>query len=481
MNKYLEKVAAKLRKHQEEALNKLEEEGGVIAEHSTGSGKSLLQLEAVRRAQAKDKTGRTLMVAPASLISNFHKEADKHGIKLDFSRIDLKTYEKAVIDAEELKKNKYNLVVSDEAHKLRNTDTKRNKELSQIFMNADRRLLATATSQYNHMADIAPLVNIAAGGKVLPTDRKEMENRYTRTIKNKPTLIQRVLNQDAGEKVKLKNQGELKDVLNKYVHHYDVKDDPENAKEFPTQTEEIVEVPMSKEQTKIYKFLENDIPFLTRMKIRRNLPLSKQEKSNLNAFSSGVRQASSSIRHLHNDPDSVPYTPKVEEAIKSVKERMGKDKNYRGLIYSNYLDAGVHEYSKKLSDEGIDHHVFTGSLKPSEKDQMVKDYNAGKKKVLIISSSGAEGLDLKGTKHVIVGEPHYNPSKIKQVVGRANRFQSHSHLPKEERTVHVQHFLSVHRKPLIGKAPTSIDRYLTDNSDDKSELFNQVKDLMRSN
>lgn len=477
-NRYLEKIAEQLQKHQEEALGQLDKNKGLLVHHSTGSGKTRLMLEAIKRAQKKDPMGRTLFVAPASLVSNLEKERMKHGVNLDMSRVDVRSYEKAVIDSKELSKNKYMLAIADEAHRLRNHGTKRTKSISDLFGKADKRLLATATGQYNHMADISPLVNIAAGKKVLPEDRREMMNRYTKTKKNKQSIIGRVLGKDPGESVQLHNHEELKGVLQKHIHHYDVKDDPKKADKFPTQEENRIEVPMSSEQLRMYKFVEGDMPWLTKMKIRNNMPLDKKEKSNLNAFSSGIRQASNSTRHLHSKGQG-SFTPKIEKAVSNLKKDMELDKNFRGLVYSNFLEAGVGEYSRKLQQEGIDHHIYHGGLTAAEKDTMVKDYNAGRRKVLLISSSGAEGLDLKGTKKVQVLEPHFNPSRIKQVVGRAARYESHSHLPAEERHVKVEHYLSTHKKPFIGKAHYSIDKYLTENSDDKQGLFDDVQKLMK--
>jgi superfamily II DNA/RNA helicase len=143
------------------------------------------------------------------------------------------------------------------------------------------------------------------------------------------------------------------------------------------------------------------------------------------------------------------------------------------------LDAGLKDYSKKLRELKIDHALYTGELSRAEKDQLVKDYNSGKKRVLLISSSGSEGLDSRGTKRVQILEPHFNKAKINQVIGRAVRFGSHDHLPENERNVVVEHFHSVNPKPLWGKRPHSIDSYLHENAEDKHELFDDVKQLMK--
>jgi len=57
------------------------------------------------------------------------------------------------------------------------------------------------------------------------------------------------------------------------------------------------------------------------------------------------------------------------------------------------------------------------------------------------TSAGAEGLDLKNIRQVLIMEPHWNEVKIKQVIGRAIRRDSHKDLPKDERNVDVLDFI----------------------------------------
>ena len=58
-------------------------------------------------------------------------------------------------------------------------------------------------------------------------------------------------------------------------------------------------------------------------------------------------------------------------------------------------------------------------------------------KVLMITSSGAEGISLKNVRFVHIMEPYWHPVRIQQVIGRAKRICSHSDLPKEYQDVHV--------------------------------------------
>jgi hypothetical protein len=88
-------------------------------------------------------------------------------------------------------------------------------------------------------------------------------------------------------------------------------------------------------------------------------------------------------------------------------------------------------------------------------------------KVLLATSSAAEGITLANVRQVHVIEPYWNPVRIEQVIGRAIRFKSHSLLPKEEQNVEVFIYISEFDKEVIknDNAWMRIDKHLT--SDEK--------------
>lgn len=491
MNKYLEKIAKELNKkpqqakgyipkeHHSRVLKKLETQDGILVDHSVGSGKTGLFLKAIENAQKKDKNAHALVIAPASLVSNVHRQAKDLGIDIDPARLEALSYEKAVNEADRLKKKKFAIAVADEGHKLRNTSTARHQHLSEVISAADKRLIATATPTYNHASDISALVNLAAGGRVLPQGKKDFDERFVDKKVEQPPLLKRIFGHGPKEVHVLKNKKELTDKLNKYVDRYDLRDDPEAADKFPKQIETVIETPMSSEQHALYKYMEGRLPWHLRLKVRMNMPLDKKESSQLNAFSTGVRQVSNSIKPFM--PKSQGTTPKISKAVDNLQSKHKSDKNFRGVVYSNYIDAGLNDYSEELTRRKIKHAVYTGKLSAAEKDKMVEDYNSGKTKVLLISSSGAEGLNLKGTKLIQVLEPHHNESKVKQVIGRGNRYESHAHLPAKERKLEVERYHTVFPNGIFGKPKThSIDQYLHHNSQSKDELSEELKSLIKS-
>jgi hypothetical protein len=70
-------------------------------------------------------------------------------------------------------------------------------------------------------------------------------------------------------------------------------------------------------------------------------------------------------------------------------------------------------------------------------------------KVLMITASGSEGINLRNTRYVHVMEPYWHPARIEQVVGRARRICSHKGLPEELQTVEVYLYLMTFTKEQI--------------------------------
>jgi hypothetical protein len=64
-------------------------------------------------------------------------------------------------------------------------------------------------------------------------------------------------------------------------------------------------------------------------------------------------------------------------------------------------------------------------------------------KIIMITASGAEGINLANTRFVHIMEPYWHMVRVDQVIGRARRICSHKNLPEELRTVKVFLYISV--------------------------------------
>jgi len=70
-------------------------------------------------------------------------------------------------------------------------------------------------------------------------------------------------------------------------------------------------------------------------------------------------------------------------------------------------------------------------------------------KVLMITASGSEGINLRNTRYVHIIEPYWHPARTEQVVGRARRICSHRDLPQALQTVEVFLYLMTFTKKQI--------------------------------
>ena len=453
-----------IRPAHEEALHKLEEEKGVVYAHSTGSGKTSLSLEAADRLG-----GNSLFITPASLVGNVEKERLKFKFK---SKPEVLSYEKAINDIHRLNKKKYNLIVFDEAHKLRNATSERSKVLGDLAAKAQHRMLLTATPIFNRPSDLGRLVNIAAADHKIPEDPKKFHEEFTETKTVQPSFWDRIVHgAQPYTKESLVIPKKYQEDLISHVHHYDATE--ESAEHFPSIEEHVVPVEMSRRQQKLTHFYTKKLPTLLRWKIKMGVPPEKRDISKLNTFSSALRQISNDTRQFSKHPEDEAVTPKIKTAVSHLAKMHHEDKNFRAFVYSNYIGAGLQPYSDELKKQGIGHEIIDGSMSKNQRTEIVKRFNAGKTKVLLGSGAASAGLDLKGTKLVQTLEPAWENSTIKQVVGRASRYKSHSHLPPEERKVRVEHYHST----LPGEH--SIDEYLHMMAKEKEKTSKPLWDLIK--
>ena len=456
--------------HQQRAIEKLKQpdQPGLILMHGLGSGKTRSSIEAYKQLGLPAE-----VVLPAALRENYVKELKKW-LGKEPGDVNIQSQQLIARKGAEPETFDGKLMILDEAHRMRNEDTKLFRALKEV--NPKKRLLLTGTPIYNHPADIAKLINVAAGKTVLPETRPEFEKEYIAQKVVFPTPMHRLLGVKPGQELGIKNKEYLQHVFNKMIDYHGG-----NAEGFPEMTQENVRVPMEREQERVYKALMKDLPWHLRMKVRAGLPPDRKELDKLLPFLSGARMISNSSEGF--TPGEKARSPKIEQAAQFLKDKIKEDPEYKALVYSNYLGSGVNPYKKMLDEAGIPYGEFTGNVNDKLRNDLVKRYNENKLKALIISSAGGEGLDLKGTRLVQVLEPHFNNEKIKQVVGRAARYLSHSGLPKEKQNVLVQNYLSTLNPSLadrmLKKHQTSTDEYLQNLAEQKDALNNAFINLIK--
>lgn len=475
MEKALQKLEKKanvvtpLQPHQERVVKKMQHQPGLVVAHGLGSGKTLTSIAA----QDALKMPATVVV-PAALKANYEKERAKHLDGNDDQPITLDSIQNVALK----KKVPQNpMLIVDEAHRARDPQSSTFKTLKKNT--AEKRMLLTGSPFYNHPSDIAPLVNLASGEQQLPVNKEDFESRYVSQEEVKPGFIQSLQGVTPGSKpvVNSATKGELQKVLRKWVDYH-----PGSEKGFPSVNRADIEVPMTEKQLELYDSLMGKAPPWVAAKIKSGLPPSKQESKDLNAFLGAARQVSNSTAPFITEGD--PENPKIQKAFEELQTKLKENERMKAVIYSNYLDAGINPYQQLLQKNNIPHGVFSGEVAKKDRDALIQQYNDNKIKALLLSSAGGEGLDLKGTRLIQVLEPHWNDEKLKQVEGRGIRYQSHDHLPEEERNVLIQRYMATRPKSFwnkmgLGDPGFAVDQYLAQRSKEKEELNQQFRDLFQ--
>ncbi len=334
----------------------------------------------------------------------------------------------------------------------------------------------------NEPSELVPLLKAIAPDRDIPRTAEEFDKRFVTRETTEPGFFGKLIGRQPQINDRLKNQHQLRSLLQGRVDYQP------SIGDFPEVKEEHIDVDMTQPQTNMYRALVDKDSTLS-YKIRRNLPPSKRELMNLNSFLSATRQVSNHPRaydvSLQAQPgDDVDHSPKLQRMVQEIAKSHAADKNFRGVVYSNYLDSGIIPLAKRLSNMGISNSIFTGELNDRERQQIVNNYNTGKTKVLLLSGAGAEGLNLKGTRLIQITEPHWNSPRLDQVIGRGVRMGSHAHLPKEDQNVRVQRFFAVPQKTMLerlglGTPDPGTDRYLHNMSQQKHRLVNQLTDILK--
>lgn len=99
-------------------------------------------------------------------------------------------------------------------------------------------------------------------------------------------------------------------------------------------------------------------------------------------------------------------------------------------------------------EKEIIRNIFNSTWKdvPVEITDELKQYSTDNKygeiiQIIMITASGAEGINLRNVRHVHLIEPYWHPVRTEQVIGRARRICSHMDLKPEQKKVDVYTYL----------------------------------------
>ena len=450
------KISSELQPQQKRVLKKLETTDKLLVYHGLGSGKTLTALKAGEKFKAP-----MTVIGPASLKGNFKKERRKHKVKGSSKYF---SYSKPPASVPER-----NMLVFDEAHRMGRMESQRSHYPDKYT--GSKTLMLTGTPIRNEPAELVPIMR---GLDIkMPRDAKKFNEGFVKEIKQNPNIFARVFR---GVKPGVIKRGKNLHILeNAFKGKVDYQGP--STKGHPKVIKERITTTMSDKQQAAYNTASKGRATM-KYKIRHGIAPSKTEARNMNAFLTATRQISNRPGKF-NLSATQEDAPKLNRAMSEIQERYKKDKNYKGVTYSAFLEHGVNPMEERLKKTKIPYARFTGETSDKDRKKIIKSFNTGKTKHLLLSGAGGEGLDLKGTKLLQVLEPHWNDPTIQQVKGRVNRYQSHAHLPKGQRNVRIQTFINKPQKTKFFKRQyKGADEYLEMLSTRKTRLNKDFLDTL---
>ena len=99
--------------------------------------------------------------------------------------------------------------------------------------------------------------------------------------------------------------------------------------------------------------------------------------------------------------------------------------------------------------------------------------------LLMISSSGAEGIDLKNVRYVHITEPYWHPVRIDQVIGRAKRICSHKDLPEELQNVTIFMYLLSYNKQILKEKESLYTQLINIDTDEEGNVITTDEKLLK--
>lgn len=467
---------------------------GLLLFHGLGSGKTcsaILAAELNRKQLNRD----IVVLLPASLRNNFKKEIGICG-NADF----IKKYKLVAYNAnnvlEKMPDMDNKFIIIDEVHNLismiMSEDSKLGVKIMEriVFADNTKIVMLSGTPIVNNPFEMAILFNF------LQLDSFVMDSEiFDAEFVNKATNT-------------INNSNRFKNKIRGMVSYF--KGESDESDFFPGKDQIIVQVEMSDYQYELYKMVrileiaDEDESTKKKKNRRINSLLGRQRfseaelKSTIGKGSGGrfkvkSRQFSTFVfppgKTIERNPSKLTskdlddldiLSPKFAVILEKIQESDGPV-----FVYSNFkTTSGIDIFAKVLKKNRIPFRKWVGGQTDSERSTILSNFNddsnidGSKIKALLSTSAGAEGITLLNVRQVHIMEPHWNETRLKQVIGRTRRICSHHLLPKDEQVVKVFVYVAVYNgtEPI---EPTTTDEVLLNISEKKQVIIEQFEQALK--
>ncbi|RPB16418.1 hypothetical protein P167DRAFT_481275 [Morchella conica CCBAS932] len=412
---------------------------GILADEM-GLGKTIQTISLITYLiERKNQNGPFLVIVPLSTLTNWNLEFDKwapsvgkivykgppavrktqqNAIKYSTWQVLLTTYEYIIKDRPLLSKIKWNYMIIDEGHRMKNSQSKLSATLT-TYYNCRYRLILTGTPLQNNLPELWSLLNF-----VLPTifkSVKSFDEWFNTPFANTGSQDKMELNEEEALLVIRRLHKVLRPFLLRRL-----KRDVEA--ELPEKVERVIKCKFSALQQKLYQqMMNNGILYVN--------DAEKGGKMGVKGLSNMIMQ----LRKLCNHPF---VFEEVESAVNPAK--INNDCLWRTAGKFELLDRLLPKFfvtkhrvlmffqmtqimnimEDFLHLRGFRYLRLDGSTKADDRSQLLKEFNAPDSPYFIFllsTRAGGLGLNLQTADTVIIYDSDWNPHQDLQAQDRAHR------------------------------------------------------------
>lgn len=376
---------------------------GALLADDMGLGKTL---QAITLLLSRARMGAQLVVVPTSLIMNWRDETarfapslsvrilnsqgeDRAAVIRDAKEFDVvvTTYGLLINEEEQLCSKQWATIVLDEAHTIKNRETKMSQ--AAMKLKGDFRLLLTGTPLQNHVSEMWNLMQFA--NPDLLGSYPDFCNRFL-------TPIERDHDKE--------RQRQLKSVITPFILRR-TKSDVLN--ELPEKTEITLKVDLSEDE---WAFYDN-----IRQKALAGIESSAVTAVQALAEITRLRQAACNVQLVEKGL-SIPSS-KMERFMQLVDELHSN--HHRALVFSQFT-SHLALVRQRLDEAGVSYLYLDGTTPAKDRIRLVDEFRQGDMPLFLISlKAGGLGLNLTAADYVVHLDPWWNPAIEDQASDRAYR------------------------------------------------------------
>jgi SNF2 family DNA or RNA helicase len=400
--------------------------GRVVLADDMGLGKTVQALAAAELLGRQKGVGRVLVIAPASVKFQWKTEIEKftdrsaqvidgllprrRSLYAAPAFFNLTSYELVLKDIRYMHELKPDLIILDEAQRIRNWTTATARTIKQL--KSRYAFVLTGTPLENKLEELFSVVEFVDGRRLGPAFRFVHEHRM------------------------VDDQGRLQGYRGLDTIHQQLapillrRTRQEVLKELPARTDQVFRLPLTSEQAGPY-YEQNDILAALMHKWERQGWLSEIDQKRVLCCIQNMRMLCNSTFLFDKQTH---HSPKLQEFREIVTE-LAIEENRKVVVFSEY-ERMTFLAGEELRKLGIGFVSLHGGVPSRRRGALIEKFrNDPECKVFLSTDAGGVGLNLQAASVVVNFEPPWNPARLEQRIGRVHRLG-------QSRSVHVIHMLT---------------------------------------